>query len=173
MTSSNGDIFRVTGHLRGEFTASPVNSPHKGQWRGALMFSLICVWMNGWVNNREAGDLIRHRAHYDAIVMDHECAIHTYRLLFWIQGSVCILGYISTTNVKVKTQKNRLLIISFPQLLSDFVNCASLWDKCNTWNRNDYTPPDKTITGSMYSHFSTTHWFSRIQFPFWEMIKWE
>ena len=35
---------------------SPVNSPHKGQWRGALMFSLICVWINGWVNNREAGD---------------------------------------------------------------------------------------------------------------------
>ena len=35
---------------------SPVNSPHKGQWRGALMFSLICAWINGWVNNREAGD---------------------------------------------------------------------------------------------------------------------
>ena len=35
---------------------SPVNSPHKGQWRGALMFSLICVWINDWVNNREAGD---------------------------------------------------------------------------------------------------------------------
>ena len=32
-------------------------SPHKGQWRGALMFSLICDWINGWVNNREAGDL--------------------------------------------------------------------------------------------------------------------
>ena len=37
----------------------PGNSPHKGQWRGALMFSLICVWINGWVNNREAGDLRR------------------------------------------------------------------------------------------------------------------
>ena len=48
---------------------SPVNSPHKGQWRGALMFSLICVWINGWVNNREAGDLRRHRAHYDVTVM--------------------------------------------------------------------------------------------------------
>ena len=35
---------------------SPVNSPHRGQWRGALMFSLICVWINGWVNNGEAGD---------------------------------------------------------------------------------------------------------------------
>ena len=48
---------------------SPVNSPHKGQWRGALMFSLICVWINGWVNNREAGVLRRYRAYYDATVM--------------------------------------------------------------------------------------------------------
>ena len=48
---------------------SPVNSPHKGQWRGALMFSLICARINGWVNNGEAGDLRRHRVHYDIIVM--------------------------------------------------------------------------------------------------------
>ena len=48
---------------------SPVNSPHKGQWRGALMFTLICARINGWVNNREAGDLRRHRAHSDVIVM--------------------------------------------------------------------------------------------------------
>ena len=50
---------------------SPVNSPRKGQRRGALMFSLICVWINSWVNNREAGDLRRCRAHYDVTVMDH------------------------------------------------------------------------------------------------------
>ena len=48
---------------------SPMNSPHKGQWRGALMFSLSCVWINGWVNNRKAGDLRRYRAHYDIMVM--------------------------------------------------------------------------------------------------------
>ena len=48
---------------------SPVNSLHKGQWRGALMFSMICPRINGWVNNREAGDLRRHRAHYNIIVM--------------------------------------------------------------------------------------------------------
>ena len=48
---------------------SPVNFPHKGQWRGDLMFSLICVWINGCVNNREDGDLRRYRAHYDVIVM--------------------------------------------------------------------------------------------------------
>ena len=34
---------------------SPLNSMHKGQWRAALMFSLIYAWMNGWVNTREAG----------------------------------------------------------------------------------------------------------------------
>ena len=47
---------------------SPVNSRHKGQWRGALMFSLICAWINGWVNNGEAGDLRCHGAHCDVIV---------------------------------------------------------------------------------------------------------
>ena len=48
---------------------SPVNSPHKGQWGGALIFSLICAWINGGVNNREAGDLRRYRAHCDVIVI--------------------------------------------------------------------------------------------------------
>ena len=46
----------------------PVNSPHKGQWRRALMFYLICARINGWINNREAGGLGRHCAHYDVIV---------------------------------------------------------------------------------------------------------
>ena len=48
---------------------SPVNFPHKGQWRGALMFSLICVWINDWVNHGEPGDLRRYRINYDVTVM--------------------------------------------------------------------------------------------------------
>ena len=48
---------------------SPVNSSHRGQWRGAWMFSLICAWINGWVNNRDAGDLRRHRPHNYVTVM--------------------------------------------------------------------------------------------------------
>ena len=48
---------------------SPVNSLHKGQWSEALMFSLICTRINGWANNGDAGDLRRHLAHYDVIVM--------------------------------------------------------------------------------------------------------
>ena len=52
---------------------SPVNSPHKGQWRGALIFSLMCTRINSCVNNREAGDLRRYRHHYDVIVMIGSC----------------------------------------------------------------------------------------------------
>ena len=51
---------------------SPVNGefPHKCQWHGALMFSLICAWINSWVNNREAGDLRPYRARSDVSGMN-------------------------------------------------------------------------------------------------------
>ena len=48
---------------------SPVDSPHKGQWRGTFMFSLICIWTNDWTNNRDAGDLRHHCTQYDVTVM--------------------------------------------------------------------------------------------------------
>ena len=54
---------------------SLVNSPHKGQWHRALMFSFICAWPNGWVNNQDADDLRRHRAHYDVTVMWYRIVI--------------------------------------------------------------------------------------------------
>ena len=63
MKSSNGNNFHITGLLYREFTS------HKGQWREALMFSLICAWINSWVNNQEAGELRCHCAHYDVTVM--------------------------------------------------------------------------------------------------------
>ena len=48
---------------------SLVDSPHKGQWCGALMFSLICAWINGWAKNRDTCDLRCHGAHYEITVM--------------------------------------------------------------------------------------------------------
>ena len=48
---------------------SPVTSQHKGQLRGALMFSLICACINDWVNNHDAGVKGRHSVHYDVTVM--------------------------------------------------------------------------------------------------------
>ena len=51
-----------------EIHRSPVNSTHKGQRRGALMFPLISAWTNTWANNGDAGDLTSHRANYDVTV---------------------------------------------------------------------------------------------------------
>ena len=68
---------------------SPVNSPHQGQWRGALMFSLICAWINSWVNNREASDFKCHRTHYDVIVCFHHfsmvCLVQVFQAAQLVQ----------------------------------------------------------------------------------------
>ena len=75
MTSSDGNIFRVTGHLCGEFTGN--------RWRGALMSSLICAWIDGLVNDGEAGYLRRHRAHYDITVMAMFSEKKIFSILTW------------------------------------------------------------------------------------------
>ena len=56
----------------------PVNSLYKGQWRGAVMFSLICAWADGWVNNRNAGDLRCHHVHCDFTIMQDNNIQHLY-----------------------------------------------------------------------------------------------
>ena len=77
MTSSKGKHFlRCWAFVRG-INRSPVISPHKGQWRRGLMFSLICAWANRGADNGCAGDLRRHRAHYDVIVV---CNVSSYCL---------------------------------------------------------------------------------------------
>ena len=54
-----GDCGEFTSHRWIPFT----------QWRRALMFSLICAWTNSWINDQDAGNLRRHRAHNDVTVM--------------------------------------------------------------------------------------------------------
>ena len=64
---------------------SPVNSPYKGQWRGALMLYLICAWINCWMSTGKAGDLIRNRTHCDVTVMASWSAMH-----FWVSADFVI-----------------------------------------------------------------------------------
>ena len=66
--TSNKDVFCVTGPLWVESTGQR-RIPLRGKGCGTSMFSLICAWTNGWANNRDAGDLRWHRAHYDVSVM--------------------------------------------------------------------------------------------------------
>ena len=69
MTSSNGNIFRVTGPLWGEFTSHRWIPRTKASDAEVWCFLWSAPWINDWVNNREAGELRRHRTHDDVIVM--------------------------------------------------------------------------------------------------------
>ena len=94
---------------------SPLNSPHKGQWRGALMFSLNCARINGWVNKRAAGDLRRYHAHYDVIVMGTMGSCFTrnffplparWKYLQIIETAfLCVLTWIQYDNGHLSRQK--------------------------------------------------------------------
>ena len=68
MTSPDGNIFRVTGSLCGEFTGHRWIPRTKASDAKLWSFLWSAPWINGWVNNREAGD---HRARYDITVILH------------------------------------------------------------------------------------------------------
>ena len=110
----------------------PVNYPHKGQWRGALMFSLNCAWINGWVNNREAVNLRRRRAHYDITVIVNlfyvtvdivveQCFSHLWRVLvvILVGGDLLSNSYqrvhlLAVSPILTKMQKIPLRPVSLP-----------------------------------------------------------
>ena len=125
---------------------SPVNSPHKGHWRGALMFSLICVWINGWVNNGEAGDLRCYRAHYDVIVIQWHAWPAASEITWFLEGicstmvmvmACCIMApNITLTNVDIlliriiltNLHKNSITFNSRKSILKCFmtqISCTS------------------------------------------------
>ena len=70
----------------------PVNSPQKGQWHGALMFSLIS-WTIGWVNNRDAGDVKDHRAHYDVTIVTYQSPKEEHCCRLWQPKTISTHGY--------------------------------------------------------------------------------
>ena len=80
MTSSNGKIFRVTGPLCGEFTGHRWIPLTKASDAELWCFLWSAPWINGWVNNREAGDLRRQHAHCDVIVISWGAITCTYQV---------------------------------------------------------------------------------------------
>ena len=116
-----------------EIHRSPVNSPHKGQWRRALMFSLTCARINGWVNNGESGDLRRYRAHYDVIVMH-----------FHAMTSPCVLKlcrYLQIENVQPETSSVARCFFCRNETPSGLRKCTyhkRLWSTAEKFWNNAY-----------------------------------
>ena len=112
----------------------PMDSPHKGQRRGALIFYLICVWTNGLANNRDAGGLRRHRAHYHVTVMQRRTAPYRSQNvprccykgtnIFWepdVQHSMQISWMLTLQNTKID-----FIITVLEQLLIKFIKCPDV-----------------------------------------------
>ena len=97
MTSSNGNIFRSTGPLCGELTGHRWIPLPKASDAEFWCFCLICAWANGWVNNREAGDLRRHRANYGVTVMMYN---HSDFAFWWCCVKVTFILHINTYNIR-------------------------------------------------------------------------
>ena len=84
MTSSKWKQFRRCWPFVRVIKRPSVNSSHKGQWWGALMFSLISAWANSWGTNGDAGD----RAHCDVTIM------WRFQLNFPIHSAISIPAYL-------------------------------------------------------------------------------
>ena len=100
---------------------SPVNSPHKGQWRRALMFCLICAWKNGWVKNREAVDLRCHRTHYDVIVM-------RYKMSFMSSKSDLHLHLSQHSAICLIVLSSNLVVVSLPFISFNLVQSMCIME---------------------------------------------
>ena len=146
MTSSNETIFRVTGHLR-------VNFPHKGQWRGALMSSLICAWINGWVNNGEAVDFRRQLAHYNVTVMSQA---HERSHVLYICTVACTCEYNVAKSISVDHMYASWIII---------IICL-LWISLSMWWFHASVPNVYRIQISVPVEFSDWLQASRSHFKF-------
>ena len=127
-----------------EIHRSLVNSPHKGQWCGALTFSLIEAWLNVWANNHEAGDLRCHCAH-DVTVMS--CCVQYYSILendIWrvivitqmhgkirltlLKNQIWLREHTSTWSSFVYTYWPSTTINSLGQISGGIVKCwSTLW----------------------------------------------
>ena len=163
MTSSNGSIFRVTGHLCGELTGLRwIPRTMASDADGAFMFSLICVWINGWVNNRQAGDLGRYWAHYDVTVMSWLWVFDWQ--LYWKKY---FLFRVTPMNQYVNVHS----IWAFPMVIKIHVGLKRSWENKRGWitqfavehNRWHWTESKSNIIFAECEYLWNTptwsHWF--------------
>ena len=131
--------------------------PNKGQWHRALMFSLICAWTNEWVNNRDAGDSRRHRAHYDIMLRSCRVVCNIMLLLQWRhnghdgvsnhQPQHCLLNRLFRCRSK-KTSKPRItgLCAGNSPVTGEFpAQMASNAENASIWWRHHYNKGDPVV----------------------------
>ena len=130
MTSSNGNIFRVTGHLCGEFTGPGEFPAQRPVTRSFDVFFDLRL-------NKLAGDWRRHRGHYDVNVMETECisgpGLASIRYGFVVYSAPShylrdwwfIVNWLNGNNVQSNLNKNKDILIEEMSLKMSFAKCCS------------------------------------------------
>ena len=154
-TSSKRNIFRVTGPLCGEFTSHrwiPLTTASDAElW----CFLWSAPWINDWVNNRDVGDLRRHHAHYDVIVMnDDACYQLTMR-------STSIFCDSSSNNTSSTPEKLHLTILIFQPGGNNFMCTATITAPIYEvqWLRKQFHISERTIMLVPHRRKSMPSWW--------------
>ena len=152
-----------------------VNSPHKGQWCGAVMFSFICAWINGWVNNRAADDFRCHHAHYDVIIMDmiaacqNGCTLHLIALTIskdfpWSGGhlknaywliNLGALKFSTLYQNYIFQCMGKIFRMKFQRYLQNMLPIQ--WKKCSLLKIEDLGAPRSTSSKAFLEHPAGFH----------------
>ena len=154
MTSSNGNVFRVTGHLWEEFTGHRWIPLAKASDAELWCFLWSALWISGWVSNREAGDLRRRRAHYDVIVMVPLWVTIHQRINIW--QNCTMWTFTNLSNPFFNKANLRDLIAATGLVISNWIQIvnfsARVTVKFDGW-------PCKTIGHLFYATSSFVHLF--------------
>ena len=153
---------------------SPVNSPHKGQWRRVWCFLWAAPWINAWVNNREAGDLRRYSAHYHVIVMiwwtlGLHCHITwTYRKrVFCIKPSIHTVTLLNLEAPATNTHQPTYVILMVAVVLASNRHQTTINDHTDSavslaWHINQACVTQRMSRVTVITHtvtFHTSGWF--------------
>ena len=131
MTSSNGNIPVLLALCAGN---SSVTGEFPAQKPVTRSFDVLlnCAWINGCANSRQAGDLRRHRVHYDVIVMQK------YRL--WWYNRMSGMEYAKFADSKRQPNCHRSddrtlwKYVKSYQGTSITIVFVSLYLKCHLWH---------------------------------------
>ena len=137
MTSSNGNILRVTGHLCGN---SPVPGEFPTQRPVTRSFDVFFDLrrINSRVNNREASDLRRHRAHFDVIIMLTGEPCGDYCEHFGNNWPCCNgIALYNMTCIQQDRNESRTCIRLVPPKSRQISRLGGLYGSCGNFERND------------------------------------
>ena len=141
---------------------SSVNSPHENQWRGALMFCLICALTNGLVNNRDAGGLRRNCAHYEVTVT---CYMKPPTFVYHLEVYILVYFLVVCTGIMYLNTVGTSLRHSYISIYNNYNVHIFLWHHW-FWRMGSLIPTLINFNPSKINYYTNYEMCDEITSPF-------